>query len=148
VLFEISRQSSETHISGVFMVPNRIFRKPLTVWLAAAMAGALALTHAVARADGPPLILDTQTGIHDGQTGMVLQNAPLSHEPMVTARQPAGTAGGSSPTYIVVEPRIKAPGGGARSSSAGSSKSQSKSQSQSTSQPQSTSQSQSTSPAQ
>jgi hypothetical protein len=113
------------------MVSNRIFRKPLTVWLAAAMAGALALTHAVARADGPPLVLDTQTGIHDGRTGMVLQNAPLSHEPMVTARQPAGGAADSSPPYIVVEPRINVPGGGTRSGAAGSSKSLPRSQAQS-----------------
>ena len=85
------------------------------------MAGALVLTHAAARADGPPLILDTQTGIHDGQKGMVLQNAPLSHEPMVVARQPAGIAADSSPPYIIVEPRIRVPGGGTRSTSTGSS---------------------------
>jgi hypothetical protein len=114
------------------MVSNRIIRKPFTVWLAAAMAGALALAHAVARADGPPLILDTQQGIIDGQKGMVLQNAPLSHEPMVAARQPAGTAADASPPYIVVEPRIKAPGSGTRSSSAGSSKSLSRTQTPST----------------
>jgi hypothetical protein len=114
------------HISGAYMAFNHIFRKPLTVWLAAtAMAGVLALTHVAAHADGPPLILDTQKGIIDGQQGMVLQNAPLSREPMVVARQPAapaGVAADGSPPYIIVEPRIKAPGSGTRSSSPGSSK--------------------------
>lgn len=107
------------------MALNHNFRKPLTVGLAnAAMAGVLALTHAAAHADGPPLILDTQRGIIDGQKGMVLQNAPLSHEPMVTARQPAAPAGiaaDGSPPYIIVEPRIKAPGSGTRSGSTRSS---------------------------
>jgi hypothetical protein len=103
------------------MAFDQIFRKPLTTWLAtAAMAGVLALTHVAAHADGPPLILDTQKGIIDGQKGMVLQNAPLSHEPMVTARQPAAPAGiaaDGAPPYIIVEPRIKASGSGTRSSS-------------------------------
>ncbi|RQH00580.1 hypothetical protein D1Y85_25080 [Paraburkholderia dinghuensis] len=97
------------------MVSNHIFRKPLTVWLtAAAMTGVLALTHAAAYADGPPLILDTQHGIIDGQKGMVLQNAPLSHEPMVAAHQPAEPAGlpnDYSQPYIV-SPYIAVPGAG------------------------------------
>jgi len=98
------------------MVSNENFRKPLPAWLAAAaMAGALALTHAAAHADGPPLILDTQKGIIDGQKGMVLQNAPLSHEPMVAAHQPAAPAGlaADSQPYIVA-PYIAVPGGGSR----------------------------------
>jgi hypothetical protein len=97
------------------MVSNENLRKPLRVWLAtAAMAGALALTHAAAHADGPPLILDTQRGIIDGQKGMVLQNAPLSREPMVAAPQlaaPAGLVTDSSQPYIVA-PYIAVPGGG------------------------------------
>ncbi|TAM07187.1 MAG: hypothetical protein EPN70_03680 [Paraburkholderia sp.] len=97
------------------METDRIDRKPLTVWLpAAAMAGVLALAHAAAYADGPPLILDTQRGIIDGQKGMVLQNAPLSHEPMVAAHQPAAPAGlaPDSSTPYIVAPYIAVPGDG------------------------------------
>ncbi|WP_052421031.1 hypothetical protein [Paraburkholderia ferrariae] len=97
------------------MVSDRIFHKPLTAWLsAAATACVLALAPACACADGPPLILDTQKGISDGQKGLVLQNAPLSHEPMVAAKQPAAPAGlatDPSPPYIVA-PYIEVPGGG------------------------------------
>lgn len=106
------------------MVSDRIVRKPLTASTAltvrlpaAAIACVLALAHAAAWADGPPLILDTQKGISDGQKGIVLQNAPLSHEPMVEARQPAAPAGvatdssQSSQPYIVA-PYIAVPGGG------------------------------------
>ena len=49
----------------------------------------------------PPLVLNTQMGISDGQSGLVLQNAPLSQEPMVQAAQPAGIAPESSPPLIV-----------------------------------------------
>jgi hypothetical protein len=98
------------------MVSDRIIRKPLTFWLpAAAMACVLALAHvSAAWADGPPLILDTQKGISDGQKGLVLQNAPLSHEPMVAAKGPAGLPADqsqSSQPYIVA-PYIEVPGGG------------------------------------
>ncbi|MFC5428650.1 hypothetical protein ACFPTO_07530 [Paraburkholderia denitrificans] len=108
------------HISGESMETgriDRIDRKPLTVWLpAAAIAGVLALAHAAAYADGQPLILDTQRGIIDGQKGMVLQNAPLSHEPMVAAHQPAAPAGlaPDSSTPYVVAPYIAVPGRGMR----------------------------------
>jgi hypothetical protein len=96
------------------MSSDRIFRKPLTVLLTAAATGVLALAQTAAYADGQPLILDTQSGISDGQKGLVLQNAPLSHEPMVEARQPAAPAGlgtDSSQPYIVA-PYIEVPGGG------------------------------------
>nr|WP_233865822.1 hypothetical protein [Paraburkholderia adhaesiva] len=80
------------------------------------MGGVLALTHAAAHADGPPLILDTQHGIIDGQKGVVLQNAPLSHEPIVAAHQPAepaGLANDYSQPYIVA-PYIAVPGAGTK----------------------------------
>ncbi|MFT0173833.1 hypothetical protein ACLKMY_33330 [Paraburkholderia mimosarum] len=54
-------------------------------------------------------------GISDGQPGMVLQNAPLSREPMVQAVQPAGLAPDPSQPYIVapyVEVQSGAGGGG------------------------------------
>ncbi len=68
-----------------------------------------------AAADGQPLVLDTQTGIHDGQSGIVLQNAPLSSAPMVPARQlptlqQLDSASGQPP--IVVSPYIALPGAG------------------------------------
>jgi hypothetical protein len=70
-----------------------------------------------AMADGPPVLLDTQTGVHDGQSGLVLQNAPLSREPMVPMQQLAaptqvdsGAANGQPP--IVVAPYIALPGPG------------------------------------
>jgi len=59
------------------------------------------------------IVLDTQTGIHDGQSGVVLQNAPLSHEPMVPAQQLPTleqTDSGSGQPPIVVSPNIELSG--------------------------------------
>lgn len=64
-------------------------------------------------ADGPPVVLDTQTGIHDGQSGIVLQNAPLSRAPMVQAQQlptPTELNATTSGSPIVVAPYIELPG--------------------------------------
>ena len=61
------------------------------------------------------IVLDTHTGIHDGQSGVVLSNAPLSREPMVPAQQlpTLGQPGaGSGEPPIVVEPYIALPGAG------------------------------------
>ena len=71
----------------------------------------------IAMADGPPVVLDTQTGIHDGQSGLVLQNAPLSREPMVPMQQLAApaqldSAGANGQPPIVVAPYIALPGPG------------------------------------
>jgi hypothetical protein len=68
------------------------------------------------------IVLDTQTGIHDGQSGIVLQNAPLSSAPMVPAQQlptldPQDASGGQPP--IVVAPYIALPGANAATSGAG-----------------------------
>jgi hypothetical protein len=63
-------------------------------------------------AGGQPLILDTQHGISDGQSGIVLQNAPLSHEPIVQAApaaQPEQLAPYNSSTPIYVAPYINLP---------------------------------------
>jgi hypothetical protein len=97
------------------MKTERTTRKTvsMTVWLAAAVAtGALALAHESAYADGPPLILDTQRGIIDGKPGVVLQNAPLSREPMVAApglAAPGGQATDPSQPYVVA-PYVSVPG--------------------------------------
>ena len=69
------------------------------------------------------IVLDTQTGIHDGQSGVVLQNAPLSRAPMVPAQQlptleQSDSASGQPP--IIVEPYIALPGAGAATPAAGS----------------------------
>jgi len=101
------------------MASQRIFHPFLTVWLpAATLAVALTLAHGVARADGPPLILSTQTGINDGQKGVVLQNAPLEHKRILAAQKPAAPVELAPDTEqqpnIIVEPRINI--GGARQS--------------------------------
>jgi hypothetical protein len=91
------------------------------VWTAAGFA--LLSIAPYAAADGQPLVLDTQTGIHDGQSGIVLQNAPLSRAPMVPAQQlptlqQLDSTSGQPP--IVVEPYIALPGaGGAAAGSTG-----------------------------
>ncbi|KWZ50277.1 MULTISPECIES: hypothetical protein [unclassified Burkholderia] len=70
-------------------------------------------TAAVAGSDSTraPLILDTQSGIHDGKSGIVLQNAPLSRAPIVAPTQPAPMTelppGSTAP--LVVIPYIEVP---------------------------------------
>nr|WKF59031.1 hypothetical protein HUO10_003539 [Paraburkholderia busanensis] len=64
-----------------------------------------------------PLILDSQNGISDGQSGTVLQTAPFSHQPIVGAQSiaaPAELAPNSSTPYIVA-PYIELPTGGGTS---------------------------------
>ncbi|MBU6487945.1 MAG: hypothetical protein KGQ57_08980 [Burkholderiales bacterium] len=64
-----------------------------------------------ALAEGQPLVLDSQTGVHDGQSGLVLQNAPFSRAPMVPAQQlptPTELDSTSGQPPIVVAPYIAA----------------------------------------
>ncbi|CAB3796184.1 hypothetical protein LMG28688_04255 [Paraburkholderia caffeinitolerans] len=78
---------------------------------------ATTLASAGAYAGGKPLILDTQHGISDGQSGTVLQNAPLSSQPMVqTQSLPTlnGTGADNSQVPIIVSPYVEVPGGGGR----------------------------------
>jgi hypothetical protein len=61
-----------------------------------------------------PVILDSQNGISDGQSGTVLQTAPLSRQPIVEA-QPIATPTELAPNSsvpIVVAPYIQLPVGG------------------------------------
>lgn len=61
-----------------------------------------------------PLILDSQSGISDGQSGTVLQTAPLSRQPIVEAQPiaaPAELAPNASVPFIVA-PYIQLPAGG------------------------------------
>jgi len=80
------------------------------VLLGAASAASAAL--AASPTNRQPLVLDTQSGISDGQGGTVLQTAPLSHSRIVEAQPIAAPeelpANGSAP-YIVA-PYIQVPG--------------------------------------
>jgi hypothetical protein len=76
------------------------------------LATALIASTAFAAGGGQPLILDTQHGISDGQSGIVLQNAPLSQEPIVQAApaaQPEQLAPYNQSTPIYVAPYINLP---------------------------------------
>ncbi|MBN3790915.1 hypothetical protein G3N94_29095 [Burkholderia sp. Ac-20353] len=62
-----------------------------------------------------PLVLDTQRGIQDGKSGLLLQTAPLSSEPIVEPariRAPAEQAPNTS-IPLFVAPYINVPGWGA-----------------------------------
>lgn len=81
--------------------------------IGAAAGCILAAVSPYALADGPPVVLDTQTGIHDGHSGIVLQNAPLSRVPMVQAQQlptPTELNATNADSPIVVAPYIALPG--------------------------------------
>jgi hypothetical protein len=81
-------------------------------------AAAFPSSPALAASGGQPLILDTQRGISDGQSGTVLQNAPLSRQPIVEAApaaQPQQLAPDSSmPIYVA--PYIQYPANGGQGS--------------------------------
>jgi len=77
---------------------------------------AAAVSPALADTDRPPVVLDTQTGIHDGRSGVILQNAPLARQPIVPA-QPTAALPDMTPQAqqpIVVAPYIELPGGSDR----------------------------------
>ncbi|MDE1184469.1 hypothetical protein [Paraburkholderia sp.] len=65
-----------------------------------------------------PLVLDTQHGISDGQSGTVLQTAPLSRAPIVQA-QPIATPTQLTPNSsvpVIVAPYIQLSPDGSQSS--------------------------------
>jgi hypothetical protein len=66
---------------------------------------------AFATPGGDPLILDTQTGIHDGSGGTVLQTGPLTEHRMVQAPSVAG-APPQEQTVIEVSPYVGMQQGG------------------------------------
>lgn len=79
-----------------------------------ALLASAPLAHAASSTARPPLILDTQSGISDGQSGTVLQTAPLSHARIVEA-QPIATPQELTPNSsqpLIVAPYIQLPGGG------------------------------------
>jgi hypothetical protein len=98
------------------MPPVRSLKLILAIALAASLTTVFAVSSAVAAStsERKPLILDSQSGISDGQSGTVLQNAPLSRQPIVGAQPtatPAELAPNSSVPYIVA-PYIQLPVGG------------------------------------
>jgi len=90
--------------------------RPIKCAATAALWLVLGLTalDAFAQAGGRPLILDTQTGIHSGAGGTVLQTAPLNGSGLVPAR-PLATLPElpqQDQQTIVVSPYIELPQGG------------------------------------
>jgi len=78
------------------------------------LALASTVAFAASSSGGQPLILDTQHGISDGQSGTVLQTAPLSHDRIVQA-QPIATPTELTPNSsvpLIVAPYIQLPAGG------------------------------------
>ena len=98
------------------MFPIRLLRfLPAFFAVTAALISALTaqVAFAVSTGGGQPLILDTQKGISDGQSGTVLQTAPLSHARIVEAQPiatPTELAPNSSPP-VFVAPYIELPTG-------------------------------------
>ncbi|MEK6426200.1 MAG: hypothetical protein V4801_42055 [Burkholderia gladioli] len=78
---------------------------------AAAWSSGVHAKQSARQEERPPLVLDTQTGIHDGKSGTVLQTAPLNPAPIVEPaqiRQPAELQqNGQVP--VVVAPYIRVP---------------------------------------
>lgn len=98
------------------MLSARFLQSILVLTFAAALATVWAMPTASAASTSArkPVILDSQAGISDGQSGTVLQTAPLSRQPIVEA-QPIATPAELAPNSsipIVVAPYIQLPVGG------------------------------------
>lgn len=98
------------------MPPVRPLKSILAVTIAASLTSVFAgsTAYAASTSARKPMILDSQNGINDGQSGTVLQTAPLSHQPIVEA-QPIATPAELAPNSsipIVVAPYIQLPTGG------------------------------------
>jgi streptogramin lyase len=96
------------------MLSDQLFRV-LPYAAAVVLLGAASTAFAASSTSRPPLILDTQSGISDGQSGTTLQTAPLSKKHIVEAQPIASPEelpvnNGGQP-YIVA-PYIQVPGGG------------------------------------
>ncbi|SAK77178.1 hypothetical protein AWB79_04724 [Caballeronia hypogeia] len=72
-------------------------------------AGACFFQLAFAKPGGEPLVLDTQTGIHSGVSGTVLQSGPLGGPGMVPMDMLPGSPQQAEP--IVVSPYVEYSGG-------------------------------------
>ncbi|MFL9907429.1 hypothetical protein [Paraburkholderia sp. RL17-337-BIB-A] len=99
------------------MPPVRLLQSVVAMAVAASLTTVFAVPATFAASSNnarKPLILDSQSGISDGQSGTVLQTAPLSRQPIVEA-QPIATPAELAPNSsipVVVAPYIAVPGGG------------------------------------
>jgi hypothetical protein len=96
------------------MLPVRPIRFTLGAAATSLLMTAFLSSAAIAASGGQPLILDTQRGISDGQSGTVLQTAPLSHAPIVQAQPIASPTelSTNSSAPIIVAPYVGVPVGG------------------------------------
>jgi hypothetical protein len=98
------------------MRPVRLFKSLLATALAVSLTAIWAVPATFAASSNnvrKPVILDSQSGISDGQGGTVLQTAPLSRQPIVQA-QPIATPVELTPNSsmpVVVAPYIPVPVG-------------------------------------
>jgi hypothetical protein len=95
----------------------RSLQSLLSVAAAALLTTVCAVSNAFATPDGArrPVILDSQGGINDGQSGTVMRTGPTSWQPIVGAQPiatPAELAPPDSSTPIIVAPYIQLPAGG------------------------------------
>lgn len=96
------------------MVPLRYLRvAALSILPAVGLLSTFSALAARAVSGGQPLILDTQRGISDGQSGTVLQTAPLVKAPIVEAQpiaEPAQLAPSNQSIPLYVAPYISVGG--------------------------------------
>ncbi|MFM0735078.1 hypothetical protein PQQ52_31835 [Paraburkholderia sediminicola] len=101
------------------MLPVHSLKSVLAAAVAASLTMAFAVPATFAASSNnarQPVILDSQSGINDGQSGTVLQTAPLSRQPIIGA-QPIATPTELAPNSsipIVVAPYIPVPVGGGK----------------------------------
>ncbi|CAE6849287.1 hypothetical protein R69927_07067 [Paraburkholderia domus] len=99
------------------MLPVRSLKSVLAAAVAASLTTVFAVPVTFAASSDnarKPVILDSQSGINDGQSGTVLQTAPFSRQPIVGA-QPIATPTELAPNSsipIVVAPYVPIPVGG------------------------------------
>nr|WP_042324355.1 hypothetical protein [Paraburkholderia ginsengisoli] len=92
-------------------------RSLLAVIAAGLLTPVFAVSNAFATPDSTrrPVILDSQGGINDGQSGTVMRTGPTSWQPIVGAQPmatPTELASPESSVPIVVAPYIQLPAGG------------------------------------
>jgi hypothetical protein len=85
--------------------------------LSTSVVSALFASSVLAQPGGEPLVLDTQTGIHSGAGGTVLQTGPLTSHEMVQAPSLPAVQGSSQENQPIIEvtPYIGVPQQGGRS---------------------------------
>jgi hypothetical protein len=99
------------------MSPIRSYQSILSVAAATLLTTIFAVSSAFATPDSArrPVILDSQGGINDGQSGTVMRTGPTSWQPIVGAQPiaaPAELPPPDSSIPIVVAPYIQLPAGG------------------------------------